>query len=188
MRKRAGQPFSGQAGNRRGWFVVMQFEGDKIARPRDEGAGVALDGQGAAWLSDEAALLYRAMLQPSFRSRARLGVFVGILLAAAPFAAYGQPAYPTRFSPELAKNPSVSQALAFFDALGVRPALGRAYTTAEDLGGSTVIVLGHEFWQHRLAGRSDVIGLTLTTDRGPTTVVGVMPAGFTMVGERTTGA
>src|SRR5580765_3909569 len=47
-----------------------------------------------------------------------------------------------------------------FDALGVRPALGRAYTLEEDLGGrSTVIVLSYEFWQSRLGGR-DVLGMT----------------------------
>ena len=42
-----------------------------------------------------------------------------------------------------------------FRALGVQPALGRAYTAEEDLGGnSAVIVLSHEFWQRRLGGRA----------------------------------
>src|SRR5437899_7360101 len=50
-----------------------------------------------------------------------------------------------------------------FAALGVRPALGRAYTVEEDLGGrSTVIVLSYGFWQSRLGGR-DVLGMTLST-------------------------
>ena len=71
-----------------------------------------------------------------------------------------------------------------FAALGVQPALGRAYTIEEDFGGpSTVIVLSHEFWQSRLGGR-DVIGMTLATGSGPMTVVGVMPAGFTVVGQK----
>ena len=71
-----------------------------------------------------------------------------------------------------------------FRALGVQPALGRAYTPEEDFSGnSTVIVLSHEFWQQRLAGR-DVLGVTLSTDDGPKTVIGVMPAGFTMVGQK----
>src|SRR5207244_10741812 len=52
-----------------------------------------------------------------------------------------------------------------FTALGVQPALGRAYTVEEDLGGpSTVIVLSYEFWQSRLGGR-DVLGITLRTGR-----------------------
>ena len=72
-----------------------------------------------------------------------------------------------------------------FRALGVQPALGRAYTAEEDLGGnSSVIVLSHEFWQRRLGGRRDVLGMTLATDGGPRTVIGVMPPGFTVVGQK----
>ena len=72
-----------------------------------------------------------------------------------------------------------------FSALGVQPVLGRAYTSQEDFGGgNAVIVLGHEFWQRRLGGRADVLGLTLATDRGPRTVIGVMSPGFTAVGEK----
>jgi putative ABC transport system permease protein len=70
-----------------------------------------------------------------------------------------------------------------FRALGVQPALGRAYTAEEDAG-ETVIVLSHEFWQGRLGGRSDVLGMTLSTDDGPRTVIGVMPPGFTIVGQK----
>jgi putative ABC transport system permease protein len=71
-----------------------------------------------------------------------------------------------------------------FHAIGVQPAIGRAYTTEEDLGGKDgVIVLSHEFWQRRLGGRRDVLDMTLTTDGRPRTVVGVMPPGFTVAGE-----
>ncbi|MGH9314930.1 MAG: ABC transporter permease [Vicinamibacterales bacterium] len=69
-----------------------------------------------------------------------------------------------------------------FRALGVQPALGRAYTAEEDLG-NAVIVLSHEFWQGRLGGRRDVLDLTLTTEDGPRTVIGVMPPRFTVVGQ-----
>src|SRR4029453_2369111 len=72
-----------------------------------------------------------------------------------------------------------------FRALGVQPALGRAYTTEEDFSSnSAVIVLSHEFWQRRLGGRRDVSGLTLSPDGRPQTVVGVMPPGFTIVGQK----
>jgi putative ABC transport system permease protein len=72
-----------------------------------------------------------------------------------------------------------------FNALGVQPALGRAYTSQEDFGGgNNVIVVGHEFWRRRLGSRADVLGLTLATDSGPRTVIGVMSPGFTIVGEK----
>jgi putative ABC transport system permease protein len=71
-----------------------------------------------------------------------------------------------------------------FGALGVQPALGRAYTAEEDFGGAGVIVLSHEFWQRRLGGRQDVLAMTLATDGGPRSVIGVMSPGFTVVGEK----
>jgi putative ABC transport system permease protein len=71
-----------------------------------------------------------------------------------------------------------------FRALGVQPAMGRAYTAEEDLAGmDAVIVLSHEFWRARLGGRSDVLGMKLTMDGAPRTVIGVMPAGFTVAGQ-----
>jgi putative ABC transport system permease protein len=71
-----------------------------------------------------------------------------------------------------------------FHAVGVQPVLGRAYTIEEDLGGNdAVIVLSHEFWQRRLGGRGDVLGMTLSTNGRPRTVIGVMPPGFTVVGD-----
>ena len=72
-----------------------------------------------------------------------------------------------------------------FAALGVQPMLGRAYTFDEDLGGKGgVIVLSHEYWQARLGGRPDVVGMKLTTDGGPRIIIGVMPPGFTVVGQK----
>ncbi len=72
-----------------------------------------------------------------------------------------------------------------FRALGVQPALGRAYTPEEDLGGnSAVILVSHEFWQRRLGGRADVLAMTIPTDDGPRAVIGVMPPGFTIVGQK----
>jgi putative ABC transport system permease protein len=72
-------------------------------------------------------------------------------------------------------------------AFGTRPELGRTFTPDEDLeGNDQVIVISHQFWQTRLGGRSDVLGLTLTTNGRPRSVVGVMPSDFTIEGERTT--
>ena len=70
---------------------------------------------------------------------------------------------------------------AVFHALGVLPALGRAYSSAEDEG-DDVIVLTHDFWQRRLGGRPGVLDMTIATADTARTVVGVMPPGFTVAG------
>ncbi|MBI3886373.1 MAG: ABC transporter permease [Opitutae bacterium] len=67
----------------------------------------------------------------------------------------------------------------FFDVLRVAPALGRAFGPAEDAPGKdAVVVLSHAFWQRHFGGAPGVIGTTLTLNRRPCTVVGVMPATF----------
>ena len=68
-------------------------------------------------------------------------------------------------------------------ALGTQPQLGRLYTPEEDLqGAERVMVIGHEFWQNRLGGRSDVLGLSLTVNQQPRTIIGVMPPRFNIEG------
>jgi predicted permease len=72
-----------------------------------------------------------------------------------------------------------------FQVLGVQPALGRAYTPDEDLEGrDAVIVISHEFWQTRLGGRGDVLGSSLEANGRMRTVLGVMPPGFTVIGQK----
>jgi putative ABC transport system permease protein len=72
-----------------------------------------------------------------------------------------------------------------FPALGVQPALGRAYTADEDEDGrDDVVVLGYEFWRARFNGREDVLGSTLVTNGVSRTIIGVMPPEFTVVGQR----
>lgn len=72
-----------------------------------------------------------------------------------------------------------------FASLGVQPALGRGYTSDEDTEGhDQVMVVSHEYWQTRLGGRSDVVGTTIKVNGAPRTVVGVMPEGFTLVGQK----
>jgi putative ABC transport system permease protein len=69
-----------------------------------------------------------------------------------------------------------------FATLGVAPALGRAFTQAEDtLGGASAVILSDRFWQRRFGGDRQIIGRTLTLDGQNRTVVGVMPPGFRLV-------
>ena len=72
-----------------------------------------------------------------------------------------------------------------FAALGVQPAMGRLYTPEEDVEGNDgVILVSHEFWQRRLGTRSDILNLSITANGRPRNVVGVMPPGFTIVGQK----
>ncbi|HWQ31485.1 MAG TPA: ABC transporter permease [Blastocatellia bacterium] len=67
----------------------------------------------------------------------------------------------------------------FFNALGVRPAMGRGFLPEESKpGGAAVAIVSYGFWQRVLGGAADFSGRKLKVD-GPTfTVVGVMPPGF----------
>ena len=69
-----------------------------------------------------------------------------------------------------------------FDVLGVRAALGRTFTEADDVRGGgpdgPVVVISDRFWQTRFGGAADVIGRRLTLQRVPFTIIGVLPASF----------
>ena len=67
-----------------------------------------------------------------------------------------------------------------FELLGVRPILGRAFTSSEEEAGADagVIMLSHALWQQQFGGRPDVAGLTFRLDGRPHTVVGVLGPGF----------
>ena len=70
----------------------------------------------------------------------------------------------------------------FFDVLGVRPALGRTLTSAEERPGTPpVALISHALWQRRFAGAADAVGATLTLDGRAVQVAGVLPAGFSFL-------
>ena len=79
---------------------------------------------------------------------------------------------------DLARTEIVSAS--YFPMLGARPALGRAFSPAEDrvLDRDAVAVISHELWQRRFEGDPGVLGATLTLNRRAFTVIGVMPEGF----------
>ena len=66
-----------------------------------------------------------------------------------------------------------------FDTLGVQPENGRSfYAEEEQVGSARVVVVSHGLWQRRFGGDPNLVGKTLTLNGNPTTVVGIMPAGF----------
>ena len=69
-----------------------------------------------------------------------------------------------------------------FTVLGVKPALGRPIETRDDaLGGGPdgrVAVISHAFWRRRYSAADDVVGRSITIERQPYTIVGVLPGSF----------
>jgi hypothetical protein len=68
----------------------------------------------------------------------------------------------------------------YFEALGARPSLGRAFLQEE---GSVpnrypVAVISHNFWMRRFAGDLSIVGRTITLNSLAFTVIGVAPDGF----------
>jgi putative ABC transport system permease protein len=65
-----------------------------------------------------------------------------------------------------------------FPLLRVAPVAGRVFTADEDrAGGPAAALVSESLWRERWGGR-DIVGLTLTLEGEPHTVVGVMPASF----------
>src|SRR5213593_4113930 len=68
----------------------------------------------------------------------------------------------------------------YFDAIGVRPVLGRSFEPGEDSGRNAhpVTVISYEMWRDRFHGDPGIIGKTQVLSGLPHTIVGVAPKGF----------
>jgi predicted permease len=68
----------------------------------------------------------------------------------------------------------------YFDVLGVRPALGRAFFPTEDQkpGGNPVAVLSHSLWTREFGADRGILGRTISLNLTPYTVIGVAPPNF----------
>src|SRR5688572_1980524 len=69
----------------------------------------------------------------------------------------------------------------FFDVLGVRPVLGRAFTTDDDRPGVNVVVISHSLWQRRYGGDRDIVGRTILMNDVKHEVIGVAPQSFVFI-------
>jgi predicted permease len=68
----------------------------------------------------------------------------------------------------------------YFDVLGVKPALGRVFTDADDRvpQGHPIAILSYDFWRSRFGLDPGILGRVLMVDEQPLTVVGVAAPGF----------
>ena len=65
-----------------------------------------------------------------------------------------------------------------FSMLGGEPALGRTFTSEENHPDHRVVVLSYGLWQRRFGADKNILGGSITLDRQPYTVIGVMASGF----------
>ncbi len=68
----------------------------------------------------------------------------------------------------------------YFDVLGVKPALGRTFTTEEDRTPNShpVVVLSYGSWHRRFGGDPSIVGKTVLLNDHTFTIIGVAPKDF----------
>jgi predicted permease len=68
----------------------------------------------------------------------------------------------------------------YFDAIGVRPILGRGFEAGEDAGSDAhpVAVISYQLWRNRFKGDPQIVGKMQRLNNVPHTIIGVAPEGF----------
>ncbi len=74
--------------------------------------------------------------------------------------------------------PGLEVTAEFFDVLGVKPVLGRAFDARSVEADQQGVLIGYEHWRDRLGGDPAVVGRPLAAASPPRTVLGVLPPGF----------
>jgi putative ABC transport system permease protein len=76
----------------------------------------------------------------------------------------------------MARNWNITEG--FFDALGVRPAIGRFFEAPDFVANAApVVIISFESWQRRFGGDSHIVGRRIQLAGSGTTIVGVIPRG-----------
>src|SRR5262249_2826207 len=72
-----------------------------------------------------------------------------------------------------------------FDAMGIRPILGRTFRPDEDQvpGRDAVVILGHDFWRDQFASDPNIVGRVIRLNGLDFTVIGIAPETFTGMDE-----
>lgn len=111
---------------------------------------------------------------PAYRALASLGgAFKAVAAVQADSMTTGRGA-------DLTQVAAVQASGGYFETVGVKPAVGRFFTPADDAlpAGNDVVVLSYAFWQRRFAGDARAIGKPLVVNEQPLTIIGVAPNGF----------
>src|SRR6185369_17881825 len=66
----------------------------------------------------------------------------------------------------------------YFDTMGVKPALGRAFTGNEDQTPTAVAVLSDHLWRTKFGSDPSIVGRDVRINQRNFTVIGVAPAEF----------
>ncbi|HEX8280436.1 MAG TPA: ABC transporter permease [Chthoniobacterales bacterium] len=70
----------------------------------------------------------------------------------------------------------------FFDVLGVKPVMGRAFVRADEQAGGgpggLKVLISEDFWRRHFGGDKNVLERTIELDRRQYAVLGVLPRGF----------
>ena len=95
-------------------------------------------------------------------------------------AAFAKLDFPLTDTDNPEKLPVELVSASYFPLLGIEAAQGRTFTAEEDAtpGAHAVALISYELWQRRFGGSASVSGQTLSLNRVPLTIIGVMPQGF----------
>jgi putative ABC transport system permease protein len=88
-----------------------------------------------------------------------------------------QPTMTSVDEPERFEGQRVSAA--YFRVLGVRPFLGRDFTSSDDrMNGPNVVILSNKLWRRRFNADPTIVGRDVTLEGNDYSIIGVMPESF----------
>lgn len=121
------------------------------------------------YVSDSDGETFATASYPEFRDLRASGVFAGVTAFDAAFV--------NRLTPEGAQLHFAEAASGeYWSVLGLRPSLGRLFTTEDDQPGSPLVaVIGYRTWSTRFGADSALIGNTINLNGHQVTVIGVGP-------------
>ena len=95
----------------------------------------------------------------------------------------GFPGLAVAIGDEPDRLPALRVTADFFPLFGATPVAGRAFTREdEEPGNGDVAVISYRLWQERFAGSASTVGGVVRVEGRPTTIVGILPEGFTFTG------